>query len=71
MENITRLFEIPYHQLENYPQEVAFSDKRNDKWGALTTKDYIDKANAFSRGLLNLGIQPGDKVALISNNRSE
>jgi len=71
MENITRLFEVPYYQLEKYPQDVAFSDKINGEWTTISTKEYIDKANAISRGLLNLGVNPGDKIALISNNRSE
>ena len=71
MENLTRLFELPYYQLEKYPQEIAFSDKRNGKWVATSTKEYIDKANSLSRGLLNLGIKQGDKIALISNNRTE
>jgi len=71
MENLTRLFEIPYYQLDKYPQDIAFSDKRNGVWESISTKEYIDKANAVSRGFLGLGIKPGDKIALISNNRSE
>jgi long-chain acyl-CoA synthetase len=35
-------------------------------------KEYINKANALSRALLNLGIQKNDKIAVISsNNRTE
>ena len=71
MNNITRLFEIPYYQLEKYPQDVTFSDKINGQWQTISTQDYIDKANAVSRGLIKAGIQPGDKIAIISNNRSE
>lgn len=71
MEKLTRLFELPYYQLEKHPQDVAFSDKINGKWITTSTKEYIDKANSLSRGLLNLGIKEGDKIALISNNRSE
>jgi len=71
MENLTRLFEIPYYQLDKYPLDVAFSDKVNGSWVPVSTKEYIDKANAVSRGFLSLGIEPGDKIALISNNRSE
>ncbi|MDX1350963.1 MAG: long-chain fatty acid--CoA ligase [Putridiphycobacter sp.] len=71
MDKVTRLFEIPYYQLEKYPQAVAFSDKVNGTWQTLSTQDYIDKANAVSRGLIKLGIAPGDKIAIISNNRSE
>ena len=71
MEKLTRLFDIPYYQLDKYPQEIAFSDKRNGKWVSISTKEYIDNINAVSRGLLSLGINEGDKIALISNNRSE
>ncbi|MFK8038104.1 MAG: long-chain fatty acid--CoA ligase [Crocinitomicaceae bacterium] len=71
MNNITRLFEIPYYQLEKYPQEIAFADKVNGNWKTINTQDYIDKFNAISRGLIKSGIKPGEKIAIISNNRSE
>jgi len=71
MEKLTRLFEIPYYQLEKNPLDIAFSDKRNGKWVGISTNEYIEKINAVSRGLLNIGIKEGDKIALISNNRSE
>ena len=67
----TRLFDLPHYQLEKFPQEVAFSDKRNGKWVSISTQEYINKSKAVSRGLIRLGIAPGDKVAMISNNRSE
>lgn len=68
---VKRLFDIPYYQLEKFPQADAFCDKRNGNWLKVSTKEYVDKINAMSRGLLKKGIQPGDKVAVISNNRSE
>lgn len=71
MENLTRLFEIPYYQLDKYPQDIVFSDKRNGVWNSISIKEYIDDSNSVSRGLLALGVEPGDKIALISNNRSE
>ena len=71
MKDLTRLFEIPYYQLEKYPQDVVFADKKNGEWVTISTQAYIDKANALSRGLIKLGVKPGDKIALISNNRSE
>jgi long-chain acyl-CoA synthetase len=67
-----RLFDFPYYQLEKYPQEKALVSKVDGKWIATSTQEYIDKANAISRGLLRLGIQPNDKVAIISmTNRTE
>ncbi|MGB0949354.1 MAG: AMP-dependent synthetase/ligase, partial [Marinirhabdus sp.] len=67
-----RLFDFPYYQLANYPQEGALVSKVNGKWEKTSTQEYIDKANAISRGLLKLGVKPNDKIALISmTNRTE
>ncbi|MFA5575181.1 MAG: long-chain fatty acid--CoA ligase [Brumimicrobium sp.] len=71
MEKQERLFDIPYYQLENFPQEVMFSSKIDDNWVPTSTKEFIDKANKASRGLIALGINEGDKVALVSANRVE
>lgn len=72
MQNITRLFDFPYYQLEKYNLKKAFVTKYNGKWVATSTQEYIDKANAISRGLLKLGVKPNDKIAVISlNNRTE
>ena len=72
MIEIKRIFDFPYYQLENHPLEKALVTKYNGKWEALSTQQYIDKANAVSRGLLRLGVKPNDKIALIStSNRTE
>lgn len=68
---VKRLFDIPYYQLEKFPQDNAFCDKVNGNWKKTSTKEYIEQASAISRGLIKRGIQPGDKIAMISNNRSE
>ncbi len=69
---ITRLFDFPYYQLEKHNLQKAFSTKYNGKWISTSTQEYIDKANAISRGLLRLGVQPNDKIAIISTtNRTE
>lgn len=69
---ITRLFDFPYYQLEKYNLSKAFTTKYNNKWESISTQEYIDKANAISRGLLRLGVKQNDKIAVIStNNRTE
>ncbi|WP_299061230.1 long-chain fatty acid--CoA ligase [uncultured Polaribacter sp.] len=69
---ITRLFDIPYYQLETYNLNKSFSTKFKNKWDSISTQEYIDQANKLSRGLLKLGVQPNDKIAVIStNNRTE
>jgi long-chain acyl-CoA synthetase len=72
MNTITRLFDFPYHQLEKYNLSDALVTKYDNQWVKTSTKEYLDKVNAFSRGLLKLGVQPNDKIAIISsNNRTE
>jgi long-chain acyl-CoA synthetase len=72
MQKITRLFDFPYYQLENYSSQHALVTKYGDEWVPTSTAEYIAKANAISRALLRLGVSPGDKIALISmTNRTE
>ncbi len=72
MKNISRLFDFPYHQLNNFPISDALVTKQNGVWIKTSTQEYIDKANTISRALLRLGIQKNDKIAIISsNNRTE
>ncbi|HSI71411.1 MAG TPA: long-chain fatty acid--CoA ligase [Gillisia sp.] len=72
MIEIKRLFDFPYYQLENHPLEKALGTKYNGNWETLSTQQYIDKANAMSRGLLRLGVLPNEKIAVISSsNRTE
>lgn len=72
MNQITRLFEFPYHQLEKFNLSDALVTKYNGEWVKTSTKEYLDKANAISRGLIRLGVNKNDKIAIISsNNRTE
>lgn len=72
MKTIKRLFDFPYYQLEKFNLNEALVTKYDGKWVSTSTKTYIEQLNKVSRGLLRLGIQPNDKVALIStNNRTE
>ena len=72
MNNITRLFDFPYYQLEKYNLKDALVTKYGNEWVKTSTQEYLDKANAISRGLLLLGVNKNDKIAIISsNNRTE
>ena len=69
---IKRLFDFPYYQLENFPKTDALCSKVDGVWKPYSTQEFIDMANAMSRGLIKLGIEPGDKIAMISTtNRPE
>ncbi len=71
MENVTRLFDFIQYQKDNYPLEVALAGKENGEWITYSTDEVINLGNKLSRALLSLGVQPGDKIALVSNNRPE
>jgi long-chain acyl-CoA synthetase len=68
---LNRLFDVPYHQLKNFPQEHMFNTKVNGEWQALSTKDFLDRSMRLSKALIHLGISSGDRVAVASTNRYE
>lgn len=68
---VTRIFDLHFHQLNNYPKEDALTAKIGGKWVPTSTQSFIDQAYEFGAGLLEHGLKPGDKVALISTNRPE
>ena len=63
---IKRIFDFAHHALENYSQDDMFLTKYHGEWKKTSTKDFCDQGNRISRGLLKLGIKPGDKIALIT-----
>jgi long-chain acyl-CoA synthetase len=66
-----RLFDIPYYQLKNYPNPEMFVTKTNGNWQGMHTKAFLDRAMLISRGLIAMGVEPGDMVAMASSNRVE
>jgi long-chain acyl-CoA synthetase len=71
MEPIKRLFDIHVHQLKQFPKNDCLTSKVNGVWTKYSTKEFVEMSNMMSRGFLALGIKPGDKIAMISNNRPE
>lgn len=67
----TRLFDIPFHQLRNFPKDDAFTMKIGGVWTKTSTQEFINKSQQLAKGLIALGVQPGDRVGLISPNRIE
>lgn len=68
----TRIFDFLYNQLNSSPLKDALVNKINGVWTPVSTKEFVDKSNCISRGLLRMGVKPQEKIALISStNRSE
>ncbi len=68
----TRIFDILENYKSKFPNKKdALSAKENGKWVNYSTKDYLERANWVSYGLLAMGFNKGDKIATVSNNRPE
>lgn len=72
MNPTTRLFDILENQVKNKPLKRSLNTKYNGVWESTSSEEFLEKSNQISRGLLQLGVKKGDKVAIISsNNRTE
>jgi long-chain acyl-CoA synthetase len=59
-------------QAENRPNDKCLNDKRNGEWKSISTQKYFGSVNFISAALIEMGVKPQDKIALISTtNRSE
>lgn len=67
----TRLIDILPYQAANYPQDDCLVAKENGQWRKYSTKEVQERVDQVSRALIQFGIKPDDKVALIANNRPE
>ena len=68
----TRLFDFPYHQMEQYPLTEMIVTKKGEQWQSISTASFIQQVEALAQGLLAMGIERGDRIAIITSyNRSE
>ncbi len=63
--------ELIYKGLENYPEGIFASTKRDGKWVPTDVETYKSKVKNLALGLYDLGVRPGDKVAIHSENSTE
>lgn len=69
---VTRIFDLLDIYSNNYPDKTdAFAKKEDGKWITYSTKQYLEYSNLISYALLNIGIEKGDRIITISNNRPE
>lgn len=71
MESVKRVFDLLEYYQQQHAQKVMVAGKANGKWTAYNTKIFLEIVNNLSKGLLDLGIKKGDKVAMMSANRPE
>ena len=69
---VNRLYDLLDNYLEKYPtQEVALAAKKQGQWRKYSIQEYVELTNLLSYGMLKSGIEPGDKVGIVSSNRPE
>lgn len=67
----TRIFDILMHYKAHYAKPVMVAGKAQGQWTNYNTDEFLSIVDNLSKGLLNKGIQKGDKIALMSHNRPE
>ena len=53
------------------PHDVALREKEFGIWQEITWAGYLSRVRAFSLGLTELGVEKGDRVAIVGDNRPE
>ncbi len=55
----------------NRPHEIALREKEFGIWQETTWAEYLGRVRSFALGLVELGVEKGDRVAIIGDNRPE
>ena len=68
---IETLCQIPLNTLRNYAKPDQLLYKENGRYVPVSSQEFYERVRAFSAGLRGLGFVPGDKLAILSENRPE
>ena len=69
--SISTLADLPFHTSGRYPKPVLVRRCAGDGFEEYSSREFFDRIRDLSLGLAGLGVQPGDRVALISESRPE
>jgi long-chain acyl-CoA synthetase len=65
------LTDLIYDNAKNDPAHAAFARKIDDDWVDVTSAEFIAEVEEIAKGLVASGIEPGDRVAIMSRTRYE
>jgi len=68
--NISRIFQLD-NNIAHHNLDTVVASKENGKWRKYNAKEFRETTTNIAYGLLELGIDKGDIVSVISTNRSE
>ena len=54
-----------------HPAAVVFSRRAGDGWADVSAAEFLAEVRAVAKGLVSAGVEPGDRVALLSRTRYE
>ena len=67
-----RLFDFAHYAAAKHPRPDALNTKIKGQWQSMSTAEFVAKSEKLACGLIDMGLQPGERVGIISaNNRSE
>lgn len=67
----TILPELFFRQVEKYGDKVALRRKEYGIWNRISWKEYGQKVKEVAASLIAAGLEPGDRVAILGDNRPE
>ena len=67
----TRIFELAEYTRQKFNKSDVLAGKEDGVWRTYSAEEYVNITDSVGYGLLNLGIERGDKVAIVSPNRPE
>ncbi len=65
------LSDLPVRNAERNPNAVVFSRRVDGAWTTVTAREFRDQVAELAKGLIAAGIEPGDRVGLMSRTRYE
>jgi len=68
---LANLAEIIDHNAQHLPDTVVFSRREKTGWEPVTALQVREQVRGVAQGLLAAGVQPGDRVVLMSKTRYE
>ncbi len=68
---LSTLADLPFHVLGRHPKPLLIGQCRHGKIEGQSTRDWFDRLRDLSLGLAALGIERGDRVAIVSESRPE
>ncbi|MFT3737730.1 MAG: AMP-dependent synthetase/ligase [Breznakibacter sp.] len=69
--DLKRTFELLHNLKSNYDKPDILVTKKDGIWVKFSVDEYLEYARHFAMGLMAMGLQKGDKIATVSNNRPE